>query len=307
MSAHADVKPLSGEKMWIDDPLRFERILSETDDVFLKQCATKFASDGYVLLESVLDDSTIESAKSAYREWCAVADQGRLNVRSDGRPPRIVNLHGSRPELAQVITRSSLVLKVSDFLFGYRTSVYTSLTFMVGTEQPIHRDTPVFRTQPEEFYFGIWFALEDADEENGALIAVRGGHREGRVDPFDFAEARPELLQRQQPSGDPLWPAYQQAVYEKCMSEGKKTMMIPAKKGDAVIWHPQLPHGGGPIKDSTRSRMSIVFHVVPEGVPVYQADVFFMRERVAKRESSFRYREFEGRQFVANTASIGSN
>ena len=299
--------PYSGEKMWLDDEISYPAAIESIADARLKSIAASFHRDGFVHLPGVIPDAVIEDAKRAYAEWCAGADQAQLAIRADGRNPRIVNLHSSRDEIARLFTRSPAVLEVADMLFGYRTSVYTSLTFQYGTEQPLHRDTPVFRTEPEEFYFGIWFALEDANEENGALRALKGGHRGGRIDPYAFAAERLSDINQQNPGGDPLWSPYQDAVTALCRQEGCELVQIPAKRGDVVIWHPQLPHGGSPIADKTKTRLSVVFHVVPEGVPVYQADVFFNPARPALRQSSFRYREFEDRQFVVSGTGIGSN
>lgn len=299
--------PVPGERLWLDNEAASPARLKAISRPALRAIATSFHEDGFVRLPGVVSDTLIEDAKRAYAEWCAEADQAQLTSRSDGRNPRIVNLHNARDEVARLFTGSPAVLEVADMLFGYRASVYTSLSFQYGTEQPFHRDTPVFRTEPEEFYLGIWFALEDAGAENGELRALRGGHRGGRVDPHAFADARLPDISKLAPGGDPLWGPYQDAVTALCKQEGREVVQIPAKRGDVVIWHPQLPHGGSPIADKTKTRMSVVFHVVPEGVPVYQADVFFNPAQPAPRQSSFAYREFEGRQFVVNDTGIGSH
>jgi hypothetical protein len=50
---------------------------------------------------------------------------------------------------------------------------------------------------------------------------------------------------------------------------------VHVKKGEVILWHPLLPHGGGEIKDPTRTRHSLVSDTVPEMTPVYRMDVFF--------------------------------
>jgi hypothetical protein len=39
-----------------------------------------------------------------------------------------------------------------------------------------------------------------------------------------------------------------------------------AKKGDVLIWHGDLMHGGAPIQDFTRTRLSLIAHLMPLGV-----------------------------------------
>jgi hypothetical protein len=139
--------------------------------------------DGFVHLRGAVPENLIDQAISAYEHWCESADVEKMGGRVDGRRPRVVKLHTYKVELKDLYALSNDVTRVVDYRFGYKSSVYTSLTFQYGTEQPFHRDTPVFRTEPEDFYCDVWFALEYADERNGALRALRGG----RVDPFNFA------------------------------------------------------------------------------------------------------------------------
>jgi hypothetical protein len=52
------------------------------------------------------------------------------------------------------------------------------------------------------------------------------------------------------------------------MSEerGLKTETFMAKKGDVLIWHADLMHGGVPIQDPRQTRKSLVAHFMPLGV-----------------------------------------
>lgn len=299
--------PGPGETLWTDDLARFNEGLEGISDEVLISAAHALREDGFVHLRNVIDPDVIINAESGYERWCAQADPEKLGVRNDGRRPRVVNLHGGSNEIKDLFAKSGEALRVMDFLFGYRTSVYTSLTFQYGTEQPLHRDTPVFRSEPEEFYFGCWFALEDADERNGALMALRGSHKGARVDPITFRDQHPDLYQKLKPGGEPLWKPYQAAVVDAALKEGCEKILIPASRGDCVIWHPQLIHGGSKIGDPQRTRLSVVFHVVPEGVPVYQADVFFSNEVIPDRSSPFKYEVYEERMFVKRSPAIGAN
>jgi ectoine hydroxylase-related dioxygenase (phytanoyl-CoA dioxygenase family) len=302
-----ELRPLVGERLWIDVEDEFKKRVEATEDLDLVRCAYAMRDDGFVHLRGAVPESLIEEAISAYEHWCESANVEKMGSRADGRRPRVVNLHTSKVELKDLYALSNDVTRVVDYLFGYKSSVYTSLTFQYGTEQPFHRDTPVFRTEPEEFYYGVWFALEDADERNGALRALRGGHRDGRVDPFNFARTNLASIEEQTAGGAPLWTPYQVAVVTKCREEGCEEVLIPAKRGDVVIWHPQLPHGGSAIKEATRTRKSVVFHVTPENVPVYQADVFFNENISPSRVSKFRYTIHSGRQFAIQSTTVGSN
>ena len=63
--------------------------------------------------------------------------------------------------------------------------------------------------------------------------------------------------------------------YFDIQSGAVNTKMRKIKKGDAFIWHPELPHGGGPITTPGKTRKSIVFHCIPKTKSVYGVDEFF--------------------------------
>src|SRR6185437_9740501 len=48
----------------------------------------------------------------------------------------------------------------------------------IGGEVRCHQDATFLHTEPPSL-LGLWFALEDATEENGCLWAIPGGHRAG--------------------------------------------------------------------------------------------------------------------------------
>lgn len=198
----------------------------------------------------------------------------------------------------ELITRSDRLLKILDYLFGYQTSVYTSISFKSGTEQALHIDTPVFSTSPREFYFGVWIALEDADEQNGCLTALAGAHKKKYIDEFEFAEERVRDIDDINPNAVDLWPEFQKILVKRAKADGLTQISLEVEKGDVIIWHPQLPHGGSRVLNPTKTRYSTVFHVVPEGIPVYQADVFFNRDKKdISNIASFVYEKEFGRLF----------
>ena len=51
-----------------------------------------------------------------------------------------------------------------------------------------------------------------------------------------------------------------------CEERGLETKTFVARKGDVLIWHGELMHGGVPIQDPTRTRKSLIAHLMPLGV-----------------------------------------
>lgn len=67
---------------------------------------------------------------------------------------------------------------------------------------------------------------------------------------------------------------YQDEVVRRATTKGLAKKRIYVKKGDAILWHPLAPHGGAPIENPSRTRLSLVLHTILKGVPVFLMDVF---------------------------------
>lgn len=216
----------------------------------------------------------------------------------DGHYPRIANLHSAFPDLIELFDSNKLVYDIQEAMFGATPSLYTSLFYERGSAQDIHRDTPYFSTKPEMYYLGVWVALEDANEQNGALNVMRGGHKIPEPNRKAIALGRFKSLSDVPSSSAELWDDFQAEVQRLCAEAGIEKEQISVNAGDTVIWHPQLPHGGGAIKDLTKTRFSFVMHTTPVGVPVYHQDKFFNPDAPAAVDSGRPYKKFGDSYYV---------
>jgi phytanoyl-CoA hydroxylase len=171
-----------------------------------------------------------------------------------------------------------------------------------GSAQPTHRDSPYFTTSPEFYFFGVWVALEDANEENGALEVFSGGHRIPEPDREAIALRYFNSLDDLPKSSPELWDTYREEVTRRCEAIGLKKKRLCVKAGDTVIWHPQLPHGGSPIANIAKSRFSFVMHTTPLGVPVYHMDKFFNPRADAPANQDWDYIQMDGCYYVRRDA-----
>jgi len=188
-------------------------------------------------------------------------------------------------------------LRIQDYLFGRPSMCFTSLTFESGSEQPIHRDSPYFCTRPEYYYFGVWVALDHVDARNGALAVIDGGHLVQEPDRFEIVDNYYDADSKINPVDPRLWNDYQASTLRLCEDRGLTRKIVQMAPGDTLIWHPHLPHGGIPIVDKDRSRLSMVNHVIPVGVPVYGSEYFYRRiDPPAK--SNYPAIDYKGRSFV---------
>jgi phytanoyl-CoA hydroxylase len=279
---------------WFMDGSRVQDKLPRVDNAIRPQ-VSDLIENGFTVIRGSIPKRRCEILIAKFREFAAAnPEKFQKFLDKDGHYPRIVNLHAALPELFELFATNPIAYQVQEALFDAKPSLYTSLFYERGSAQPPHRDTPVFSTRPEYFYLGVWVALEDASLQNGALQVYRGGHKIPELDREQMALARFGSLSKIPRISNELWVDYQSRVEQQCKEAGLTLESICVEAGDTVIWHPQLPHGGGPIPDLTKSRFSLVMHTTPIGVPVYHQDKFFNPNADVPVDAPWRYEEVGG-------------
>lgn len=252
--------------------------------------------NGYVVLRGAVSAERCQRALEAV-DSLKLAHPGIVTANADefGHLYRVVNLHRAIHELADAFASNDSGLAVCDAFFGEPASLYTSLYYERGSEQALHRDTPYFCTRPAGRYLGVWLALDDVDSGNGPLKVVPKSHL---LPPIDIRALRREVFgDKRVPAISELgWNRYQAAVQKQCDERSMEPVEIHVCRGDVIIWHPEMFHGGSAHLQRERSRRSLVMHVTPEAVPVYHIDVFFDPDRRFLPWKSSSYEAHMGRK-----------
>src|SRR5436190_6087719 len=255
-----------------------------------------FERDGYVV---VTESVTAEVCDAAAEGVEAFKERNRRviarNVDGANRMYRVVDLHAVVESL-QLLFTDNAALALCDRFFGEETALHSSLFFERGSEQELHRDSPSNSTRPEGRCMEAWVAIEDVDAHNGPLVVVPGSHRLPALDIVQMATdlyGSPDAAPRHDHDG---WYAYQRAAQAQCEEYGLAPVEQHVHKGDTIVWHPLLLHGGAPQRSASRTRRSIVFNVTPPYTAVYGQDVFFDPERCVEGTVSKAYTECHGRK-----------
>jgi ectoine hydroxylase-related dioxygenase (phytanoyl-CoA dioxygenase family) len=162
-----------------------------------------------------------------------------------------------------------------------RATLYTSLFFELGSQQPLHRDTPYFYSGGDGGYMGVWVALDNVDENNGALMVVEGSHKLPEPDLI-------ALREQFHPSGNvpasspELFDAYNLLLADAANMKGLPIKSCCVQRGDMIIWNPATLHGGLSHIDKSRTRRSFVMHITPKNMPMQHMDYFFDRSKIIK-------------------------
>jgi phytanoyl-CoA hydroxylase len=226
-----------------------------------------YIDHGYVVFPGAVKDELIDDYLAFFESaW-------------DDAPPTVVAFHQGRPQRlsralydgvakvsclhwyyprANELIYPSVVLRFLTLLYDRPPVAFQTMSMRKGSEEPLHIDTgPLTLTEPMTMA-ASWLALEDVEPQSGEFQFVPGSH------------ALPELLHHGTAKGHggdmTEYGLILQSLQRMCIERGLRTERFAAKKGDLLIWHADLLHGGAPIEDMQRTRKSFIAHFMPLGV-----------------------------------------
>jgi hypothetical protein len=262
---------LLASDLWLDQPDAHQRIdrrlgAGEIDGEQAENLRD-FVDKGYMVIPLSVDPAVFGGVEAAVeRLWRDKADDVAYAYHSQLRPftcaqpehrkpsYRIADLHTYSDEaLALYLNRE--VFDYLELIFGEPVIATQSLCFEWGSQQPLHRDPVYVRMTPPSHLLAAWIALEDIGPDCGPLIYLPGSHRlpyyqyePGRYT-FDFGK-----------DGDKETLASQEWDRKKCAGAGLELETLTCKRGDVLIWHHSLLHGGSYPTDPGLTRKSFVVH-----------------------------------------------
>jgi len=152
---------------------------------------------------------------------------------------------GKDPELQRILNA----------LLGDRAILFQSINFDYGSEQATHSDSIHMTTYPLGGLIAIWIALEDIGEDQGPLHYYPGSHQLPYYLNRDYLNEGTDWK-----LGDKGYKAYEEMTAGKIKDSGIERVNFMAKKGDVLIWHANLFHGGSLQTNKTKTRKSMVMH-----------------------------------------------
>lgn len=210
--------------------------------------------DGYCVVQLDNPDflATTQDVITAL-EPC-LADQIHLWLQGEAGSPRIQDgwtQHASIRRLAL----EPMILDLLRHLYGREPFAFQTLNFAVGSQQHFHSDAVHFHSYPHGFMCGVWIALQDIQLESGPLHYFPGSHRLPYLSARSLGLSEADVAGKEHPQQffEPHW---QQAVE----SLGLTSQRFLAKRGDVLIWHANLLHGGEMVQDRNLRRWSQVIH-----------------------------------------------
>lgn len=246
-----DFKGLDPQKL---KPLNYSITPIEETEIYqgadkpTQQHFKDYSKNGYLILERYLSEIIVESIN---KEIDQLLEAGKIKFVQ--RNKLMFVLHKSK--LIKEVGQDKKLKQFLNALINDEAILFQSINFITGSEQHTHSDSVHMTTFPLGGLLGVWIALEDITEENGALHYYPGSHLLPYYLNPDYDNVGNSFL-----IGDKSYAAYEEMLRLKIEEQKLEKKVFYAKKGDVLIWHANLMHGGEPHINKMKTRKSMVFH-----------------------------------------------
>ena len=237
-------------------PRRFGSLEEVGPDVI-----ASFHDEGYLVVDSGLDDATIQECDSAIDDLIDGKFEGfrSVMVEADARESyktmtieerrgvvrKVFNFVGVEPRLTYLSSHPA-ILDVLRRMMGAEPELLQDMALLkpagIGREKAWHQDCAYFNVPTDTTVIGVWIAIDAATLENGCLHVIPESHNWG---------AHPHFKVRD---------------WQICDTDVRKaeSVPVPLDPGGILFWH-GLTHHGSPSNRSELGRRGIQLHYRPAG------------------------------------------
>ena len=272
---------------WFDQPDAMDEAIRRARSADERATLESWVRDGYVVLRDVLEpadiDAMITTLDGLWDAPAPIANLDLLDLRdAPDAPPRAVphttllglpqeqrarmrahsdwRIHGFHYVNAPAhrIFHSERLRAAVTQILGRRARPFAAINFMAGSQQHLHQDMAVFHIYPHNLLVGAWIACEDIKPESGPLVIYAGSHRAGMFPGFtDYPQTNLRTVDATTAA------SYQSWVDDLATRFARHEFL--ARKGEVLLWHGMLIHGGAPVGRRGTSRKSFVLHYTVRG------------------------------------------
>jgi hypothetical protein len=188
-------------------------------------------------------------------------------------PAKALDIHYFSPALRDLIFADA-VTQFLGLIFDSKPFASQTLGFLRGSGQRGHQDSAYVTYTIPRHFAASWIALEDVAAGAGELFYYPSSHRfEDFIYSGEYKSAHEAMRMTGAPFPHQQDRDHLQSLEEKANARGLAKTTFLAKKGDALIWHADLVHGGNPVS-SDITRKSVVTHYCPEHLsPLFAENV----------------------------------
>ena len=265
--------------LWIDktDQKLVARQIAAIGDRQLRSEVEDFNRDGYVILRGAVDHAVIDRYLREYEIAASTPDTLLISTPGHSRPTEPFDSVLTHQPGTKVLDSGMMLAtgphlcfapRLSQFLkmlFQETALAFQTLHFEMGSVQGIHQDTSYVVVDKDPLkLIASWTALEDVEAGTGELTYYVGGHR---LPEYVYSRSFKHF------NFDRDGPQQHDTHYRELHAEATRRGLVQStflpKKGDVLLWHADLPHGGSVVTAPGRTRRSLVTHYCPMSLTPY--------------------------------------
>ncbi len=223
----------------------------------VQQQLLQWSSNGFLHIKQHFSEQQVDEVNNAVDE---LIHQKHLPITHDNK----VMFGYKHSSVIKQIMQDGGLMKLLSFILDKEVVPFQTLNFVKGSGQRAHSDSIHMTTYPLGYLIAAWIALEDIHPDSGPLFYYRGSHKLPYLlnDDFENYSTRLKL-------GNKQYSDYEDMTEEiLARNQFTKEVFLP-KKGDVLIWHANLIHGGMPVANPSLTRKSMVVHYYAKDVIKY--------------------------------------
>jgi ectoine hydroxylase-related dioxygenase (phytanoyl-CoA dioxygenase family) len=253
--------PDKESKAWLDiEDSMYAASLKDSFNRFpaaVQQQIRSWSANGYMILENLFDDDICDKIS---QKVDSLIKNRKLRFNESNK----LMFANRKSAFIKTITEDKSLKPVLEFILDKEVVAFQTINFFKGSGQRAHSDSVHMTTYPLGYLIAAWVALEDVSHENGPLFYYPGSHKLPYLLNSDFNEGETALR-----LGKKEYVDYEDVTEELLKNHPFEKKEFHAKKGDVLIWHANLIHGGAPIVNPNSTRKSMVIHYYATDVIKY--------------------------------------
>jgi hypothetical protein len=211
-----------------------------------------WSEKGYVILKKFFSDQKIDAVNA---EVDRLIKSNRVKFKWGTK----IMFAIKKSQLLYDFGSSARLMKILSLLMDKPVQLFQSINFLTGSQQKTHSDSFHMTTFPKGNLIAIWVALEDISADSGPLHYYPRSHKLPYIMNRDYDNVGTEYK-----LGSKTYADYTDRIEEEIEKRNLKKEVFLAEKGDVLIWHANLLHGGEPVQNEKSTRKSMVFHYYTE-------------------------------------------
>ena len=271
-SFRAEHFPYSGPYPWLDQDDALARI-----DAGLQQreitndeadLCRSWAANGYIILKNLIESRVLDEVWGAYENAIRngkIVPPPEPAGENDPYLGRYLNPHKKVGAFCQILKHLEL-LRYIRLLMEREPKPLQTIAAHKGSQQGLHSDSIHMTTYPLGYLTAAWIAFEDIHPDCGPLVYYPGSHRLPYVFSKDVGISEDDF---KKDGYGPYHARYEPYIRQLVDRHGLEPHYFHARKGDVLIWHANLIHGGSTRRNLALSRRSAVCHFFVKNAFVY--------------------------------------